>query len=257
MVATSDLIKRAQKLAIDNSPTILTALGVTGAVTTAFLTGKATVKAVHILDSLDKVEEGGEWVERNNKDKFVLVWKEYIPAVGMLVLSVTCIIGANRIGTRRAAAVAAAYKLSEQAFVEYKTKVIDKLGNNKEREIRDEIAQDRVDRNPVSDSTVVVVGGADVLCFEAYTGRYFMSNMETLKKAQNDVNYMVINNMYASLSEFYSRVGLPTTDISDNVGWNCDSMMELEFSATVADDGRPAIVVTFHVAPVAGYARLH
>lgn len=250
MLPVSEVLKRTQTLAINNSPTILTGLGVAGAVTTAFLTGKATVKAVRILDEVTYDPEP----EPTKAEQFKLVYKEYIPAIGTLALTVTCIIGANRIGNRRAAAVAAAYTLSERAFVEYKEKVLEKLGTKDEQKIRDEIAQDRIDQKPAS--TVVVVGSGEVLCFEAYTGRYFMSNMETLKKAQNDVNYIVMNDMYASLSEFYQRVGLPTNDLSDNVGWNCDQMMELEFSACVADDGRPAIVVTFHVAPVAGYARL-
>ena len=254
MLAASEIFIRAQKYTIDNSPSILTALGATGAVTSAFLTGKATVKAVRILDEDWHYEDVHG--TRNRKDAFKLVWKEYVPAVGMLALSVTCIIGANSIGSKRSAAIAAAYSLSEKAFVEYKEKVLEKVGTSKEREIRDELAQDRIDKNPVS-STVVIVGGGDVLCYEAYTGRYFMSNVEKIKAAQNAVNYQINNNMYASLSDFYDKVGLPQTDGSDEVGWNCDRQMEVEFSTCLADDGRPAISLTFHVAPVRGYSRLH
>lgn len=257
MLPASELLKRAQKLAIDNSPTILTALGVTGTVTTAFLTGTATVKATRLID-YELSDDGSLFkdIPPTKQELFQLVYKEYIPAVGMLALSVTCIIAANRVGTRRAAAIATAYSLSEKAFVEYKEKVLEKMGAKDEQKLRDELAQDRIDRNPVG-NTVVIVGDGDVLCFEAYTGRYFMSTVEKLKKAQNDVNYMVVNDMYASLSDFYDKVGLPRNDISDNVGWNCDQLMELELSTCLAEDGRPAISVTFHVAPVAGYARLH
>lgn len=253
MLPASDLAKRLQSFTIGHSPALLTALGVTGSVTTAFLTGKATVKAVRILDE--------QWVytdihgEREKKEAFKLVYKEYIPAFGVLAVTVTCIIAANQVGSRRAAAIASAYALSEKAFTEYKEKVVEKIGAGKEREVRDEIAQDRVNANPVSN--VVIIGTGEVLCFEAYTGRYFMSSVETLKKAQNDVNYMVVNNMYASLSDFYDKVGLPRTKMSDDVGWNCDAMMEMELSTCLADDGRPAVSFTFHVAPVANYYRLH
>ena len=39
----ADILARVQKLAIDNSPQILTAIGVVGTVSTAVLAGKATV----------------------------------------------------------------------------------------------------------------------------------------------------------------------------------------------------------------------
>lgn len=254
MNTATEFIKKTQHFTIRNSPTILTALGVTGAVTTAFLTGKATVKAVRILD-IERADDE-PYTRADTKEAFKLVWKEYVPAVGTLALTVTCIIGANHIGSRRGAAIAAAYSLSEKAFVEYKEKVLEKMGTSGERKVRDEIAQDQVDRNPTA-NTVVIVGDGDVLCYEAYTGRYFMSTMEKLKHAQNAVNYQVNNDMYASLSDFYDRVGLPRTNLSDDVGWNCDRLMEMDLSGVVADDGRPAISLTFQVAPVAGYSRLH
>lgn len=256
MLAASEMFNRAQRFAIVNSPTILTALGVTGAVTSAFLTGKATVKATRIIDA-SEAEGGtaGEFKQRS-KERITLVWKEYVPAVGMLALSVTCIIGANHIGSRRGAAVAAAYSLSEKAFAEYKDKVLEKMGTKDEQKVRDEIAQAHIDQRPTS-REVIIVGGGNVLCFDAFSGRYFKSDVETIKKAQNDVNYNVLNNMYASLTEFYDKVGLPKTDMSDDFGWNCDRLMELELSACLTDEGDPAIHVTFRVAPISGYSRLH
>lgn len=249
-----EIVKRAEKLAVDNSPAILTAIAVTGTLTTAFLTGKATFKAAELIAA-------EEWSFRPRemdhqlapKEKIVLVWKTYIPAVGTGVLTVVCIVFANRIGTRRAAAVAAAYTISEKAFAEYKDKVVERLGTVKEQKVRDEVAQDRVDRNPVSDREVIVAGGGEVLCYDAFTGRYFKSDMETLKKAQNDLNYTMLNEGYASLSDFYNKIDIPTTSFSEEVGWTSDKLLELEFSTTLSDDGRPCISIDFMVAPARDY----
>ena len=43
------VLKQAEKFASDNSPAILTALGLTGVLTTAYLSGKASFNAYDIL----------------------------------------------------------------------------------------------------------------------------------------------------------------------------------------------------------------
>lgn len=254
----ANLLKRTEKLTVDNSPAILTAVGVVGTITTAYLTGVATFRAAEFLseEALAPL-----WKDKNTPlsmtDEFKLVWKFYIPPVTSGLVTVTAIIYANRIGNRRAAAMAAAYTISERAFSEYKEKVVDKLGEKKERAVRDELAQDRVDRSPVGKTEVIVTGGGDVLCYDVYTGRYFSSSMETLKKAQNDTNYQVLNDTYASLNDFYSRIGLATTKTGEEIGWNNDHQLELLFSTTMSDDSRPCISIDFNVSPVRDYYRLH
>lgn len=255
-MALTNLAKRLQKLAIDNSPALLTAIGVTGTLTTAYLTGTASFKAAKIIaDEKELRDRKEDERDLELKEKVDLVWKLYVPAAGTALLTVICIIGATRIGTRRAAAVAAAYTLSEKAFTEYREKVVEKLGEKKEQSLRDELAHERIAKNPPP--ATVIIGGGDVLCYEELTGRYFKSDMETLKKAQNDTNYIVLNDMYATLSDFYDKIGLPPTGMSDEVGWNCDRMLELKFSTVLSDDGRPCISVGFQVAPVRDYHRVH
>lgn len=253
----ADLGKRFAKFTADNSPTILTTLAVTGTVATAYLAGKASFEAANII----ALKEGTEGIanERREqmKERIQLVWKLYIPAAGAGVMAVSCIIAANRIGSRRAAAMAAAYSVTEKAFETYKEKVVEKLGENKERAVRDEIAQDEVSRNPVNNREVLIAGGGEVLFFDKFSARYFESDMESVKGAQNQVNYMINNNFYASLTDFYHAIGLPSTGYSDEVGWNADKLMEIQFSTTMADNQRPCIVVDFRVEPVRGYYRMN
>ena len=259
----TQIAKRMEKFTLDNSPAILTAIGVTGTLTTAYLTGKATFKAAELIEEekarlnlrekLDNADPKA--FELEPKDKVALVWREYVPAASMAIVTSACIISANRIGTRRAAALATAYSVSERAFVEYKDKVIEKFGEKKEQQVRDEIAQDRVNRQPASQQ-VIIVGNGDVLFRDAFSGRYFNSSVEKVQRAENDTNYQVLHQGYASLSDFYERVGLPATSASEEVGWNNDKMLEVERSVTVSEDGRPCISIDFFVAPIRGYNRL-
>lgn len=246
-------LKRFERLITDNSPIILTAIGVTGTITTAVLTGKATIKAVRLLDHEEYILDMQDQPPLDWREKVERTWTFYIPALGSGIFTVACIIGANRIGTRRAAALAAAYSLSEKAFLDYKDKVIETIGDKKEEKVRASIAQDYVDANPVSSREVIITGSGDSLCYDTITGRYFQSSVETLRKIQNDINQQILSSMYATLHEFYQKVGLPSTLYSSEVGWNLENMLELDFSATLSEGGQPCIAVGYKTYPIRGY----
>lgn len=248
-----NLALRAQKFAVDNSPLILTSVGVAGVVTTAVLTGKATFKAAELVN--DNTREVYEELEP--KEKLKLVWKLYIPPMLSAGFTIVAIVGANRIGTRRAAAMAAAYSLSEKAFEEYRDKVAEKFNTNKEREVRDEIQQDHMTKNPVTSSQVVITSNGDVLCYDKYTARYFTSDMESIKQAQNNLNHKLLNSGYASLNDFYALLELDYVSFGDDVGWNSDELLEVIFSTVMSDDQRPCIAIDFHVKPIKDYFRTH
>lgn len=254
----SSIARRTEKLVVDNSPSILTALAITGVVTTAILTGKATFRAAEILAEERVARDGRDKTPCiTTQEKVKILWKNYIPAASAGVLTIACVVGANHIGTRRAAAVAAAFTISERAFEEYKDKVIERIGEKPEQKIRDEIAQAEIDRTPYVNNPVVVVGDGQVLCFDAFSGRYFNSTMETLRKAENDINFQILHNMYATLDEFYELIGLKSTLTSQEVGWNTQNLMDLRHSAVMSDDGRPCLSISYNYKPTRGFRNLH
>lgn len=243
------LLKRLEKTVADNSPAILTGMAVVGTLTTAYLTGKATVKAVEIMHH----EADAQLIDMYDfKSKYVLekVWKLYIPAVTSAAFTCAAIVCANRIGTRRATALAAAYTIAEKGFDEYKEKVVEKLGQGKERELRDELAQERVEK--AKNTEVFITGTGEVLFYDSITGRKFKSDMESVRKAQNDLNAQLVNNVYASLGDFYDLIGLERTPYSEEVGWNTDRLMEIDFSTTLSD-GVPCISLDYKVIPIRDY----
>lgn len=248
--------KMAEKFVSDNAPTILTGIGVIGTVATAYLTGKATVKAVKKVDEKKFIkhlhEPATTAVKKNNQelDKFDVVkltWTCYIPPVAAGVGTIAAIVFANQINARRLAALAAGYEILGGRFDEYKDKMKEKLGVKKEQDARDEIAQDTINRNPVGKNEVIVTGGGEVLCYDKHTGRYFMSSMETLKKAENEMNFQVLNNQVAFLNDFYRYIGLPTVPMGEELGWMNDMQFSLDISTTISENDKPCIVVDYHV----------
>lgn len=255
------LVKRVAKLAADNSPNILTTIGVVGAVTTAYLAGKASFEAADIIrlkeaDDDERGEIAGDPRELL-KSRVELCWRLYIPAASMGVVTVACIIGANRIGNRRAAGLAAAYTLTEKAFDEYKVKVIEKIGEKKEEGIHDSIAQDRVTEAYLNEDVKLVGLGEGELCYDMFSDRYFKNTVEGIRSAENDFNHNLIHNGYGSLSEFYAALGLSSPPYSESIGWNSDRLLDIRFSSVLADGDKPCITISFKHDPLPDYGRFH
>lgn len=249
------IIVKSEKFVADNSPTILTGIGVAGVLTTAYLSGKASIKAYQVWEDDRLLREDRHLDARDTKETIKLVWKLYLPAGGMAVTTIAAIILANRIGTRRAAAMAAAYTVAERGFQEYREKVAETIGKKKETAIRDEIAQDRVTRAGINEQTIIV-GGGDVLFMDRRSGRVFKSTMEDVKHAINKVNHKINGSVYASLNDFYDAVGLSRLPDGDDFGWS-NSLLDVHFSTTVTDDQRPCFEMQFLVEPVRGYHKIH
>ena len=248
----SSLAPHANKLKYllnENSTTILTAAGVAGTVATAYFTGRATFKAAEIIAN----EEGQDPVYLSKTEKFKLVWPQYLPPVAVGVLTVTSIIFAHKISSKKIAALTIAGGISERAFQEYKDKVVEKLGVRQDQKVRDEIAQERVNATPMSSGEVLIAGSGEVLCFDMLTGRYFMSTMEDIKRAENKVNYELIHFDSCSLTHFYDEIGLPPTVYSDSVGWNLNNNIEVKFSTVFSNDNKPCIAIDFSRHPMPDY----
>lgn len=234
----SELLNKVTKTIRSNSPEILTALAVSGVVTTAYLTAKASFKAAGHLEDQDP--------HMSLNDRTKLVWKEYIPAGISGVATIGFVIGASKANGSRAAAAVTAYSLTERAFSEYKEKVVEQLGAGKEQKIRDELAQENVTKNPPTAHEVIMVGPGQVLCCELFTRRYFRSDMETLRKAQNEINARIVHDTYVPLDEFYDILGLAYTSNSNRVGWESDKLMELQFSTVLSEGGEPCLAFDYN-----------
>jgi hypothetical protein len=239
------LLGTIEKTVYNNTPEILTAIGVSGVVTTGYLAAVAGAQASDMIS----LEQGMTERFLTRKEKLKLTWKCYIPAVASGIATIACVVGSHRVSTRRAAAAYSLMAVTDQAFKDYREKVVETIGEKKAEAIQDEIVKDRLAKNPPSNE-VVIVGSGTVLCCEMYTGRYFNSDMETLRRAENEINSKTLQEMYTTLSDFYSLVGLPYTAMSDDFGWTTDRLLKLRYTTVLSDDGRPCIAFEYdHIKP--------
>lgn len=243
-----------------HSPEILTGVGIAGIFTTVVLAVNATPKALELIEEEKKLKKeetpDADDVKLTKTETVKMAWKPYIPAAISGVVSIGCIIGANSVHARRNAALYSAYKLSETALMEFKDKAVEVVGEDKVKNIKQKIAEDKVDQQPVSNSEVIITEKGNVLCLDSVSMRYFKSDIETIKRSVNILNKRLLNEMYISLTDLYMEIGLSPTSISDDLGWNIDDDFDISFSSTIADDGTPCIVLDYHVAPRYDYTTL-
>jgi hypothetical protein len=255
-VGVTGFISKVGKIAGDNQSTILTGMGVTGVVTTVIFTTRATFKAAEIIEREERKRPSDTQAELTTKEKVKLIWPLYIPPASVAVTTIAAIVMANHEASKKIAALTVASGISERALQEYKDKVIEKLGDKKAVDIRDSIAQDRVNKTPLNTREIIIAGTGEVLCFDITTGRYFQSSVEEIRRAENKINFQIINHMYASLSSFYDEIGLPPTPYADTVGWNGNELFEVTLSTVLSPDNRPCVAIDFVRAPFAEYDRL-
>ena len=245
-------IKSVERVLTKYSPGILTGIGIAGMIGATFMAVKATPKALYLIET--KKEEA-EVEELTPIETIKTCWKCYIPATLTTVLSAVCLIGASTVSAKRNAALATAYSISEAALREYQEKVVEVVGEKKEKAVRDAVAKDQIERDPVTKSEVVIIdSNSNTLCYEPLSGRYFKSTIDKIKKAEIKLDRQMIQEMYVSLNDFYWEIGLDGTDLGDKMGWNLSKgYMDLSFSSQLADDGTPCAVIVYGIPPVYDY----
>ena len=244
----SKLIESSKKKLSDNAPEIMIGFGLAGMLTSSIMAVKATPKAMAII------EEEEDYLNREltKIEKAKLVWKPYVPAALGYCASTALIIGANNVNSKRSAMFAGAYKLSEQTLATYRDKVIETIGEEKEREISDKVARDKVKeaRQTSYHANEVIYGTGQCLCYDPISGRYFNSDMDKIRKIENDLNYRLMKENMISLNEFYTELGMECTDMGFKYGWNIDEgLIEVRFTSTITDDNKLCLVVTFARSP--------
>lgn len=236
-----------------NAPYILTGIGSAGVITVAFSAARDTLKA---KDLVYEARQNGVAPETKT-DYIRLCWKAYIPTYVTATGAIACIIGASMLQHKQAAALASLYSISETALKEYKDQVKEIGGKTVAEKVDMAVAEKKVKDNPPSDSTVIVTGNGEQLCYDAFSGRYFKSDPEKLRRIQNMVNSDLLRSDFLSLNDIYEAIGLPDNAAGELVGWRSDQgLIEFEFTTVLTPDEVPCLCINFAPVPNEAYYEL-
>ena len=239
------LAKNVSIFARKHSPEILTGLGVVGMIATTITAVTATPKALELINE-NKDENG--YISK--KDTIKVAWKQYIPSSIIGIASIACIVGSNKVSLHRSALLAAACSISEEKLKEYKSKVVDVLGEKKEKEdVYESIIQDRIDDSPTP--TCEPKKSDDILFYDVWSGRYFYSDRNKVDRAVNELNSIFLQADQVCLNDFYDSINLDRNQFGYICGWNRQTtkLIEIRYSSHIAKDGNPCLAVDFFQDP--------
>lgn len=243
-----DIFNNIAKFAKKNDSTILVCMGLGGMGGAIYFAITATNKACKKLKGKEKY---------SIKEKIKEVWKYYIPSATLFGSSTMCIIKANNITIRKNAALATAYNLIKTEYNSYKDHAIEKIGENKVKKIQEDIIKDKV-QNDSSCREIVVTDTNSTLCYDSIFGRYFVSNVDKIKRAVAELNESLMKEDYVSLNDFYDLIGLRPTKAGYDLGWNSsDGHVDINFDSYLSEDNRPCLAIWYTVSPRPGYDKLY
>jgi len=245
-------LKFVKPFMVKHEPEILTGMGVSGLIFSTIWGIKATISAVRAIDNY-KAEKNIDKI--TFKEGFKLTWKFYWPVAASAAVSIPCIIAGNRVASKRYAALATAYTISETALQEYQEKTREIVGDKKAREIQENVDADRIKKTYKGENQIIMIGNGESLFYEPLSGRYFKSNWNDIYNAANELNARALTNMAGeiTLNEWYDRLGLGDTEMGEYMGWNLvddpSDLIKVEISSHITKDNVPCGAISYRNQP--------
>lgn len=245
------LLQSSIMLLKKNASTILTYVGGAGVIATSVMAVKATPKALALLKNA-KTKKGEDLTKL---EKIKVAGVAYIPSIIMGVSTIVCVFGANALNKRQQATLISAYALLNNSYKDYKKKLAELYGEDTVKEIKEEIAKDKYDK----DSCLLEDGKE--LFYDNFSQRYFNATTEQVLQAEHTLNRRMNYAHGVYLNEFYELLGLEPTDYGDFLGWSydeiCDvhgeSWIEFDHSKTIMDDGLEVNIIHIRTEPTFGF----
>ena len=290
------------------SPEILIGVGVAGVVTSTVLACKATLKLNGRLTTMqdelsianelkDAVGEEGRIVGVDKetgedrevvysetdyrKDLFAIytknvfvILKDYAPALIIGTLSLAAILGSHKILKGRNIALASAYKALDVAYEEYRSRVREEYGEEKDRDfhlgLRDEkkTVKELNEETGKEVSKKINVKTSNGTTHSPYA-RFFdefstqwqrnpQHNLFFLRAQQQMFNDLLISRGHVFLNEVYDALGFERTEAGNVVGWvlnkDGDNYIDFGIYDITSPGGRlfvngqePSILLDFNV----------
>lgn len=241
-----------------HAPEILVIGGVVGVVTSAVMACKATTKLSGILEPtkevIEQINECAEHPETlpeeytpedAKKDKAIVyvqtgvqIAKLYAPAVIVGGLSITAILAGNHISRKRNVALAAAYATVDRSFKEYRGRVVERFGEELDKELKynvraKEVKEQIVDEEGKKKTVKKTLNVVDPLSDISEFARFYddgcagwtkdpEENLVFLKRQQDYANEKLKAQGYLFLNDVYDMLSIPRTKAGQVVGWIYD-----------------------------------
>jgi hypothetical protein len=235
MIARQSLATQA------HAPTILFGAGVVGVVGSTVLACRATLKLEDVLEqaqrdlNIAKRLEDDDYSEKDRQKDISLIYVQnavkvarlYAPAVILGTASIAALTRSHNMLSQRNAALTAAYAALEKGFSDYRKRVVEKYGEEEDREFRygTEIVE-IVDPETKKKTTIKRVGPEGASIYARFFDQFSPSwskepeyNLIFLKCQQNYANDLLRSRGHVFLNEVYDMLGIERSQAGAVIGW--------------------------------------
>lgn len=220
-----------------HSPSLLFTAGVVGVVTGTVLACRATLQLEDILDETTEDVESIKNVsvdqDPNRKDiayAYAIgtyrIAKLYAVPVGVTAVSIAALTSSHTQLTRRNTALTAAYAGVHRAYDEYRTRVREELGEEKERDLYFGVVEEKVKGADGKNELVKVVDPNGLSVYARFFDETSVNwtkepelNRLFVQCQQNYFNQLLHARGYVFLNEVYEALGMEWTPEGQIVGW--------------------------------------
>lgn len=239
-------MNKAQLFLKAHSPSILTIIGSIGVVSTAVLAVKGTPKAIKLIEEAKNTKEDNLTVVETIK----VAWKPYIPAAISCVSTILCIAGANYLNIKKQKNLMSAYILLDNAFKEYRNRVVDRYGEDADNELYAGIT-----RKQLEDSENSIY--AETLFFEFNSMRFFELSIHKVLEAECKAKIQFDQCGILSLNDYYTYLGISPSPYGEALGWSKYQMqteehtdqLEFEYERVIMSNGLVCYNIITNVTP--------
>lgn len=270
-----------------HSPEICVTLGTTCAIVSGFMLGRASLKVSGVLEEskkqLDQIHEvknnpelKEKYTDKDARKDTTIVYAQTVvkclklfgPGIGLGALSIGLIMKGNGILKKRNAALAAAYAAVDKGFKEYRQRVVERFGDEVDKQLRFNLEPTEVKEKIVDEDgktktvkkTVGLVKDIDALRpYSPYARSYKIENdreytMMFLRAQQNCWNDKLRADGFVFLNDVYESLGLPRTKAGQVVGWvydpnnkSIDNYIDFGIYLARGEDEKAYIMLDFNV----------
>ena len=232
-----------------HSPELLLGTAIAGFITTVIMVAKEAPVA---KEKLDKLHDTTEFHELSKPKKVFeevkAVTPVYAPAVVTGTISIGCALGSYKVNARRVAAWMTACEIAQTNLKEFKTKVVEEVGEKAVEKIQHDIVQDHLDNSepPVERGSDVIMTGKSLYCID-YNKRYFYATRDNVWEAVKKISERLIGGEdWISLYEFLWELDIRQFGKDDEiVGFNSEDGINIYFDSGLTPTGEACAVIKF------------
>lgn len=231
-----------QQFLMKNKPGFLLGSGIgllLSAIASAYVLGPLAKEAVE----KEKERQGVD--ELSAKDLIRTTGPYILPTAALAVSGTICVVKGDKLNIDKGTEAIAAYALLKASDKEYREKTKEMVGEKKEKRIRESIAQDHVDNDPPEAHHIYYTGKGNVICRDAWTGKYFYGDYDKLKRIETNIDRRILDENFVPINEYYLEAGMDEVE-AGRLGWRLENgYMQMNIITVMTKDHQPCFEVSF------------